>query len=131
MPKVSPEPEYPRGGGAKKLNVEVTPWMPGAMPFPVNVPSPQGTKPATPLAAFVKLLAVMDGPGDCDTSVAVAVKPAAVAVITMFPAGVVALTVVDAVPLVPVVALTGFVVALPLVTVNVTSTPATGFPPES
>ncbi len=113
------------GSGPKGLIPETTPVSPGARPVPTAVASPHGTRPTAPLAALVKLVAVSAGPGGRDVSVALAETVPAVAVITMFPAVVPAVTVVAALPCESVAAEAGLTVALPEDTVKLTATPGT------
>ena len=74
------------GRGANGVTPEITFVTLVAMPLPVTVPSPQGTKPGAKLAAFTKLLAVTDGPGNVTVSETVDTKVPAVAVMETLPA---------------------------------------------
>src|ERR1700736_3328375 len=95
---------------------ESTPETPAAIPAPVTVPRPHGTRPGAKLAAFTKLLAVMAGPSGVDVRLTVAVNPPPVAVITIAPGTEPAVTVVTAWPFAPVVTLPGFKPATPVTT---------------
>ena len=71
------------------------------------------------------------GPAGCDDKVNVVVKLPAVATTTMLPAADPAVTTVDAWPFVPVLVDEVPRDALPLLSVNVTGAPLTGFPEPS
>src|ERR1700733_7175068 len=106
----------------------MTPDTFAAIPFPMRVPRPQGTRPPAPLAAFVKLAEVMGKLAGMAVRLAAAEKPEVVlAVITIDPAVAPAVTLVVTWPCALLVALSGFTVAVPVVPEKDTTTPATGF----
>src|ERR1700677_3788759 len=98
------------------------------MPFPTRVPSPHGTNPPAPLAAFVKLAEVMGKLAGMDVRLAEAEDPVVLlAVITIDPGVAPAVTLVITCPCALLVALSGFTFAVPVVTEKDTTTPGTGF----
>src|SRR5579871_5925978 len=90
--RLNPDSTNGNGPSPNGLIPETTPVIPDAMPGPVTVASPQGTRPTTPLAAFAKLVLVIAGPGNCTVRAKLTLNPAALAVTTTEPAVVPAVT---------------------------------------
>src|SRR5260370_42147076 len=79
----------------KKLLPNTVPLMPVAMPVPITVARPQGTKPGWKLAAFTKPEVVTPGPGEREVRLADALKGLSLPEITLAPAWAPAVTMVE------------------------------------